>query len=261
MKNKKKLLSMILAVVIIVGAAGTALGAGNYITKKIWQGPITMYRNNQPVQLGVSPLIMDGTTYVPVRAMAQLLGLNITWDNPSRSIFITDNTQANMAQYAQLLAVQEAKEKEYKKQIEQLEADKKNLQTQLEEAKKKARDDRDDRDLYGLKQTLNRSYSSANIDGQRLTFDYGVRETSRSSYGKYTMTIEMDVRGNDKNYSLKDSREFFNFLENNVAYEAVRYNKDYKNRTYYDYIDIVVTDRDNRGNDCTFSVDSDGRVR
>lgn len=261
MNKRKKLLSVLLAALIIVGAAGTVFGAGNYVTKKIWQGPLTMYKNSQPVQLAANPIIMDGTTYVPIRALAQLMGMNITWDNASRSIFISDNTQANMAYYAQLIAANEAQAKEYKAQIEKLESEKKELQKKLDEANKKLNDRRDDRDYYGLENTLNRSYRDATIDGQRLSFDYKLRETYRNSHDRYSLVIEMDVWGNYKNYSLKKSSDFINFLERDVAYEARKYYRDYRGRYAYDYIEIVVTDREFRENNCSFSVDSDGRVR
>lgn len=264
MKNRKRLLSMILAVMIIMGAAGTALGAGNYITKKIWQGPITMYKNSQQVQLGVHPIIMDGTTYVPVRAMAQLMGMNVTWDGTSRSIFISDNTQANMAYYAQVIASHEAQVKEQKDRITKLEAEKAELQKKLDEANKKIDNRRtDSRSASDLEHYLNRNYDRANIDGQSLVFDYTVTEKSSRQYNnRYRLLVEVSVRGNTLDRSLRNSSEFISFLERGVVYEirrGYRYDRDYE----YDYddIDIEVTDRENRRNDCSFYVDSRGNLR
>lgn len=257
MKNRKKLLSMILAVLIIVGAAGTAWGAGNYITKKIWQGPITMYKNNQQVQLGVNPLIMDGTTYVPVRAMAQLLGMNVTWDNASRSIFITDNSQSNMAYYAQLLAANEAKEKEYKKQIEQLESDKKELQNKLDEANKKLdkRGSSSSSDLRDVEDDLNRYCSKARIDGRDLRFDFTVREGRYRSGSRYDITITVTVRDNDG--SRLNTSAFIDFLEDDVLKE---FKRSYRSNFDYDDITFEVEDYKDRRNNCTFNVTSSGRV-
>lgn len=262
MKNKKKFVSILLAVLIVLGTAGTVLGAGNYITRKLWQGPITMYRNSQQVQLGVHPIIMDGTTYVPVRAMAQLMGMNITWDNASRSIFISDNSQANMAYYAQLVAANEAQMKELKSQIEKLEKEKKDLQTKLDEANKKL-DDR--RDGYGnlteLERQLNRYAGRATIDGQDLTFDYTVRESSYNrTTRRYDLTVTVEVRGNTKNSSLRNSYEFIRFLEGYVVNEVRRYGRS-SSYDYYDRFDIDVIDREYRQNNCSFYVDSNGTVR
>ena len=38
--------------------------------------------------LPVSPILVDGTTYLPVRAVANALELDIAWDNDTRSVFI-----------------------------------------------------------------------------------------------------------------------------------------------------------------------------
>lgn len=260
MNSKKKFVSILLAVLIVVGAAGTVLGAGNYVTKKFWQGPITMYKNSQPVQLGVHPIIIDGTTFVPVRAMAQLMGMNITWDNASRSIFISDNQQANMAYYAQLVQQNEAQLKEMKTKIETLEKEKKELQKKLDEANKKL-DDR--RDGYGnltdLERRLNRSVGRATVDGQELTFEYSVKENSYNRNSRrYDLEISVDVRGNRKNYALKDSSEFLRVLAD-MVYEVRRY--DNSAYDYYDNFDIYVYDREYRENNCSFYVDGQGRVR
>jgi hypothetical protein len=38
----------------------------------------------------VEPFVSDGTTYLPVRAIADALGKNVSWDNATKSVYIDD---------------------------------------------------------------------------------------------------------------------------------------------------------------------------
>lgn len=41
---------------------------------------------------GVEPFIFNGTTYVPVRAVSEALGKKVSWDGPSRAVYIEDQS-------------------------------------------------------------------------------------------------------------------------------------------------------------------------
>ena len=53
---------------------------GNYITSKDVNGNI------------VEPFIIDGTTYLPVRAVASALGMNVRWDGETSTVFLDEKT-------------------------------------------------------------------------------------------------------------------------------------------------------------------------
>jgi hypothetical protein len=61
----------------------------------------------------VEPFISDGTTYLPVRAVAEALGLTVTWDGPAKSIYVGEQPEkaaapADSSAYAKYLAAEEA---------------------------------------------------------------------------------------------------------------------------------------------------------
>ncbi len=84
---KKFTFVLILALALCLGV--TALAAD--ITVTLNGAPIdTRDVNGTPVP----PFIQNGTTYVPVRAIAGALGLDIDWDGATRTVFIGDRGNA-----------------------------------------------------------------------------------------------------------------------------------------------------------------------
>ena len=47
---------------------------------------------------GVEPFIIDGSTYLPVRAVANALGLTVGWDGPSSTVTLTQGGETNYGQ-------------------------------------------------------------------------------------------------------------------------------------------------------------------
>ena len=45
----------------------------------------------------VEPFIIDGTTYLPVRGVASALGLDVSWDGATQTVFIQDANQIKLA--------------------------------------------------------------------------------------------------------------------------------------------------------------------
>ncbi|MBQ9985997.1 MAG: copper amine oxidase N-terminal domain-containing protein [Oscillospiraceae bacterium] len=52
-------------------------------------GRPTLYKNGVAEELDVSPIIKDGSTFVPARAVAQALGTKVDWFGESSTVFIT----------------------------------------------------------------------------------------------------------------------------------------------------------------------------
>lgn len=53
----------------------------------------TMYVNGQAVSLDAPACIVDGRTLVPVRAISEAYGANVTWDGNTQTVYITSNGQ------------------------------------------------------------------------------------------------------------------------------------------------------------------------
>lgn len=84
-----KKIAVILSFVLVLVMAVTAVGAG--VTVKL-NGEAIDTRDANGNE--VAPFIEDGTTYVPVRAVAAALGIAIDWDGDTRTVIIGDKGEA-----------------------------------------------------------------------------------------------------------------------------------------------------------------------
>lgn len=92
--------SKVLVSIILILALSTTLSASSLIrevTGKENKG-ITVKYNNQVQNLkdghgeAVYPVIIDGSTYLPVRAIADMMGASIIWDGTTKTISIQGNS-------------------------------------------------------------------------------------------------------------------------------------------------------------------------
>lgn len=104
MKAKLKICSVALLVSIAVGATVYAAN----LTKKIdvLYDDIKILSNNiefMPVDehgSQVEPFIYEGTTYLPVRAVSEVLGKNVSWDSETKTVMVTDNEDIESSKIA-----------------------------------------------------------------------------------------------------------------------------------------------------------------
>lgn len=81
MKNGKKWLTIVLAL------AMTTMPAYGYTrTQSILYDEAKLNFNNEDKTTVAEPIIIDGITYLPLRAMSNLLGLNIGWNQESKTV-------------------------------------------------------------------------------------------------------------------------------------------------------------------------------
>lgn len=75
----------------------TTVSEAALITKKVETSPqIKILNNDVQVSGDVSPIMIDGTTYLPVRSLSGALNKNVHWDGPTKSIYITDKNDPNV---------------------------------------------------------------------------------------------------------------------------------------------------------------------
>ncbi|GKX30597.1 hypothetical protein SH1V18_30770 [Vallitalea longa] len=100
----RKSIKVVLSLVLIF-TLSTTLSASSLIrdiTGKENKG-ITVKYNNQVQNLKdgngspVYPVIINGSTYLPVRAIADMLGADITWEGETKTIYITGNKDVDSA--------------------------------------------------------------------------------------------------------------------------------------------------------------------
>lgn len=107
MKRKySKKLGISLAVIILVmslTSIGYAAVAGKYYDIKAWMGDLKIFRNGQQIQLADPPMIVNGRTYLPVRAVAEMLNKDVTWDPVNYHVGINDKPGDNVTSLQQQL--------------------------------------------------------------------------------------------------------------------------------------------------------------
>ncbi len=91
----KKLVSLILALAMIM-ATVPAFATDYYFggIKVVLDG--TVLEMNDANGNEVEPFINEGTTYLPIRAMSEAFGFDVSWDNDTRTVFVGDTAPAQL---------------------------------------------------------------------------------------------------------------------------------------------------------------------
>lgn len=95
MKNWKGFFSGAFTALLLVALTGTALATTGKITKELEYRNIKVTLDGQQLDLRdaqgspVEPFMFDGTNYLPVRALAEALGLEVAWDGTTNTVVLT----------------------------------------------------------------------------------------------------------------------------------------------------------------------------
>jgi len=166
--NLKKNITLIIIIVLTLSLFLTsmAFADGTFKNLKAWFGDIKIFVNNKQVQMDVQPFIVDGTTYVPVRALSNILNQEVAWDGTNRRIDITDKSN----QYTSYISYLSQQLTEKQNKINELEAKVAELQAQLTTSKQGSK-----YTLSQMEKYLNDEYGVY----KKITFDielYGDKE-------------------------------------------------------------------------------------
>lgn len=95
-KVGKGFASAVVASLLLFSQTGVSEAA--QVTKKVEVNPqVKILNNGNLVSGNVGPIIIDGTTYLPVRSLSTVLNKNVLWEGPTKSIFITDIINPDVA--------------------------------------------------------------------------------------------------------------------------------------------------------------------
>jgi len=99
MKNQwRSFLCGVFVTLLLVGAIGTAAATVGTKTAALEYSNIKVTLDGSPVNLvdvngnPVEPFIIDGTTYLPVRAVAGAFGLEVDWDAATQTVILKHPT-------------------------------------------------------------------------------------------------------------------------------------------------------------------------
>ena len=125
-KNSKKLIVFVAVMMLTLSFASSGFAANTMSNLKAYYKNITVYKNGGLFNFSHEPFIVDGTTYVPLRDMAEMLDKEVTWDGVSYKIGVNDKPGQSTVELTQQVFNQQLT-------ISQLETKIKNLESQLEE--------------------------------------------------------------------------------------------------------------------------------
>ncbi|MBP3886547.1 MAG: hypothetical protein J6F30_02665 [Cellulosilyticum sp.] len=101
MKKGKNLLALVLCVAMCYVPMQAA---GYYKTKNVLYGGVRLYYNGTYQNATSQAVLIDGTTYLPVRALGNMLGLSLDWNQNTSTVSIAGTTDTLLSAQAQLRA-------------------------------------------------------------------------------------------------------------------------------------------------------------
>ncbi|GBF35624.1 topoisomerase IV subunit A [Desulfocucumis palustris] len=210
---KKIALLLALCMVFIAGAAEATVGTkqlkASYENLKITVDgmPIT-YQPNQ------EPFIIDGSTFLSIRAVAEALGCTVTWVAPTKTVMVSNNFKQQALQKDQEIAKLKSQITQKDQEIQTLKTQVANLQDD-DEDDDYYYDDDDDEDLSDLEDDLNDDYDKigrVSVDSIELSGDED----------DVDVEIEVDLGDDEDEWAdLSDSqiRSFINSIVNDIQDE------------------------------------------
>ena len=93
MKKLKKIAVVFVVLVVLIATVSASSGV---VEKSLYYRDIKVTLNGEQLVLAdangnpVEPFIIEGTTYLPVRAIANALGLNVGWDGETGTVILTE---------------------------------------------------------------------------------------------------------------------------------------------------------------------------
>ena len=186
MLKKKKVLALLTTTMIVVGSLGlSAYGASVSKTLQAHYGTNKIIIDGKDVTNTIEPFTVDGTTYIPLRAVANAFNKKVDWNPLTSTANITEDlTQVNEYYQAEIL--------KRDVRIMELESKVKSLEKELESKKEIT--------LSDLEKALNKDHD----EYKNIEFDI----TLSGSTSKVKVKIEVDLYDFDKEWKgLKDTHK------------------------------------------------------
>lgn len=237
MKLKRAMLSMMLGTLI----CNLPVQAATY-TKQVQYYNPTFYYNGAQKDLNGSVVIIDGTTYVPVRNFSYAIGLDLS-GNGSSTLAVNGSSNND---FSTQMALQ-AKEYEIaslKKEIARLEGEGTTTTTATKRSSSDAYDQTEGTDILGteLTATAKALVSEYETYFEDIEFDFTVRLSS----SKLRVNITYDTSSENREFNRLSNRDIKEFIEevcetvrdrhDDIAIEGtIKYTGSNATKYYFDY--------------------------
>ena len=189
-KTVKKVILLILTVLLILGCMVPAgFASGNKKTLEAWYMNIKIRSNGHEVYTDTEPFIVDGTTYVPVRMMANIFNKDIQWDPINYVISVTDKPGSDLNYLNVQLMMKDNEIKYLEDKIKKLEE----------------KNSGSDTDIDDLEDELNDYYD----EYKGVDFDINLSE----SKNRITVKIEFDLKRDRTDWNNLTTRNIESYLQ------------------------------------------------
>ena len=205
-KVGKGIASTIFASFLILST--TTVSDAAIVSKKVeTDSKIKILNNNVLVPGNIGPIVIDGTTYLPVRSLAGALNKRVSWDGSTKSIYITDTVDPDELKNEIFNLEKFIKAKDAS--ISELEKSVKEKNTKITELESTIRTK--DAKIAELEAALTaKSKSSVSLKDlqKQLNKDYGdwsdleLDITLKGDEDEIDVEIDMDLKKNGDNYDI-----------------------------------------------------------
>jgi len=175
---------LLLATTLIPSGASAEVATKNLQAK---YNNIKVLNNGYQISTPIEPFIVNGTTYIPLRMMADVFKKDVTWDGKTYTINVIDKPDANVQSQ---LAMKDAEITRLKNQITALNDEIENLEDKLDKKSSKNDDDFDD-DLDDMEDYLNDEFG----DWEGLEWD--ITLSGDEDEIEVEIEIDLDEYGDD----------------------------------------------------------------
>ena len=221
-KSYKKVIITVLALTMILGTV--ALAAEGIYTKQLTAtyGKIKFNYEGSDVtsqiesNYGTPAFVTQGRAYAPIRAIGDLLGVDIDYDNTTHTAKITD-----------------PREEEHKKRLDEKDIEIAKLKAEITKLEKEVKEEKKEEvtknDIKALQEALNKKYS----EYEKVTFDIVLKDTNNKITIDATTNLSntrdeqnwIRMRYSDKKYLMEDlvdqvKKEFKDADVSGVIYDS-----------------------------------------
>ncbi len=116
LKKTKSILVPIVIIAVIISMTIISVGGKSGYKKRVdaWSGTVKVTYNNEDKTRQVSPIVINGRTYLPLKSVSTLFGKSVTWNNSSKTVAIADTEDsATISQLQNKIIVLEAELAKY----------------------------------------------------------------------------------------------------------------------------------------------------
>jgi hypothetical protein len=144
-KNNRRIMVIALICIFLIGSqsVGFAQGAHYKKTLEAWYNTAKIIVNGKEMSSQVKPFIVDGTTYVPLRTMANIFDKDIKWDTALQSVVINDKPNNSIQNLRNQIITKDIEINQLKNKIKKLEEEAKTSGKDMDDLEDELNDDYD----------------------------------------------------------------------------------------------------------------------